>query len=80
MNIFDKKYIGIILLYAHIKNTSFSFFNKRFLGCSFQICNPFFFSVGTGKWTSAFVSAGQNTHINTSSIRKITANPKNHSS
>ena len=35
-------YFGIILLYAHIKNTSFSFFNKRFLGCRFQICNTIF--------------------------------------
>ena len=39
---------GIILLYGHIKNRFFSFSNKRFLGCRFQIYNPFF-SAGTGK-------------------------------
>ena len=40
-----------------------------------------FFGAGLKKWTSAFVWAGQKKNfINASSIRKITANPKIHSS
>ena len=33
---------GIILLYAHIKNTSFSFFNKRFWGVDSDLQSIFF--------------------------------------